>query len=212
MTNLAFIALYQDQKTLAFWQELAPYFEQTFRLTFLDIAELEKTDLSPYQGLLTCQPVTCLLPTLLVNPDLSPWQISQDLHQFAQSCQQNFLDYLPWRVTFFAPDGQVLYSNQRADGSFFFLDEEVEPLEDWILAEIKASPTGAFHLPISLESFDQKLVQSFHALYDDEKNFLGILQYTQEISQLLASYLEDSGQALVGWSDVTSGASISNQD
>ncbi|TWS99279.1 sodium transporter [Streptococcus cuniculipharyngis] len=129
-----------------------------------------------------------------------------------QQTSKSFLDYLPWRVSFFAPDGQLIYSNGRADGSFFFLDEDIPPLEDWILQDLKASSTGVLHLPLSLESFDQKIVQSFQTLYDDQKNLIGIFQYTQEISDLLASYLEDSGQALVGWSDVTSGASISNQD
>lgn len=207
-----FLVLYKETQVLTFWQDIAPYFADLATWTFCDMAELTQTDLRAYQGILTTQPVETDLPSLVVDPTDSPWKVSKDIHQFIQQTSKSFLDYLPWRVSFFAPDGQLIYSNGRADGSFFFLDEDIPPLEDWILQDLKASSTGVLHLPLSLESFDQKIVQSFQTLYDDQKNLIGIFQYTQEISDLLASYLEDSGQALVGWSDVTSGASISNQD
>ena len=39
---------------------------------------------------------------------------------------------------------------------------------------------------------------------------LGVITFIQDLKPVLASYLNESGQAIVGWSDVTSGPSSSN--
>ncbi|MCC9969815.1 hypothetical protein HK345_05185, partial [Streptococcus agalactiae] len=41
---------------------------------------------------------------------------------------------------------------------------------------------------------------------------VGYIEHVHNIKPLLEGYLKESGQAIVGWSDVTSGASISNDD
>lgn len=212
MKPLHCLALYEADQNLTFWQEIQTYFSDLLKITLLPLDKLDQEQEGDYQALLTSKQLDTKLPLLVLNPYDHPWQIAEHIRQFIKSQTPQLLDYLPLRLTIFDDKGQVTYSNGRPDGSFFFADEEIEPLDSWILSDIKASEKGSLHLPIPLDSFNQRLMQSYQALYDDQKKLVGVFQYTQDISPLLEAYLDDSGQALVGWSDVTSGASISNQD
>lgn len=211
MKALNCLALYQDEQTLPFWQDIQTYFTDLVRITIAPLADFEPATARDYQAILTTSHLKTTQPCLLLDPSQHPWKIAEQIRQFVQTQTPQLLDYLPLRLSIFDDKGQVTYSNNRPDGSFFF-DDEIEPLDSWLLSEIKSSEKGSLHLPIPLEGFNQRIMHSYQALYDDQKNLVGFFQYTQDISPLLKTYLDDSGQALVGWSDVTSGASISNHD
>lgn len=136
-------------------------------------------------------------------------QLSQQLTQFYQVLN-TYPDKHPMKLTFFDENGQVVYDNKGFDGNFFSFNQEAQPLEDWIQEKIKNDTKHHLTLTVPSPSFDQILLQDYHGLYDQDGNFFGTFSQVIDLKPLLEAYLEDSGQALVGWSDTTSGASITN--
>lgn len=136
-------------------------------------------------------------------------QLSQQLTQFYQVLN-TYPDKHPMKLTFFDENGQVVYDNKGFDGNFFSFNQEAQPLEDWIQEQIKNDTDHQLTLTIPSPSFDQILLQDYRGLYDQDGNFFGTFSQVIDLKPLLEAYLEDSGQALVGWSDTTSGASITN--
>ena len=65
-------------------------------------------------------------------------------------------------------------------------------------------------ISIPSSSFSHILLQHYQGLLSQDGQLLGVLAQVIDLTPLLATYLEESGQALVGWSDTTSGASISD--
>lgn len=136
-------------------------------------------------------------------------QLSQQLTQFYQVLN-TYPDKHPMKLTFFDENGQVVYDNKGFDGNFFSFNQEAQPLEDWIQEKIKNDTKYHLTLTVPSPSFDQILLQDYRGLYDQDGNFFGTFSQVIDLKPLLEAYLEDSGQALVGWSDTTSGASITN--
>lgn len=136
-------------------------------------------------------------------------QLSQQLTQFYQVLN-TYPDKHPMKLTFFDKDGQVVYDNNGFDGNFFSFNQEAQPLEDWIQEKIKNDTKHHLTLTVPSPSFDHILIQDYRGLYDQDGNFFGTFSQVIDLKPLLEAYLEDSGQALVGWSDTTSGASITN--
>ncbi|CAM3200054.1 hypothetical protein STPL106120_00215 [Streptococcus pluranimalium] len=136
-------------------------------------------------------------------------QLSQQLTQFYQVLN-TYPDKHPMKLTFFDKDGQVVYDNKGFNGNFFSFNQEAQPLEDWIQEKIKNDTKHHLTLTVPSPSFDHILIQDYRGLYDQDGNFFGTFSQVIDLKPLLEAYLEDSGQALVGWSDTTSGASITN--
>ncbi|MXQ48260.1 hypothetical protein GRB29_02400 [Streptococcus pneumoniae] len=136
-------------------------------------------------------------------------QLSQQLTQFYQVLN-TYPDKHPMKLTFFDEDGQVVYDNKGFDGNFISFNQEAQPLEDWIQEKIKNDTKHHLTLTVPSPSFDHILIQDYRGLYDQDGNFFGTFSQVIDLKPLLEAYLEDSGQALVGWSDTTSGASITN--
>ncbi|WP_341931557.1 hypothetical protein [Streptococcus pluranimalium] len=136
-------------------------------------------------------------------------QLSQQLTQFYQVLN-TYPDKHPMKLTFFDENGQVVYDNKGFDGNFFSFNQEAQPLEDWIQEKIKNDTKHHLTLTVPSTSFDHILIQDYRGLYDQDGNFFGTFSQVIDLKPLLEAYLEDSGQALVGWSDTTSGASITN--
>ncbi|MGT2742938.1 PAS domain-containing protein [Streptococcus plurextorum] len=121
----------------------------------------------------------------------------------------NYLDFLPYKTAFYDQNLQLAYSNGKADGTFFPSQDQVLP--QWVWQELSQSTEKSLHLEIPNEAFGQVFMQSYIMLFDDSGDFQGVMETVQDIKPILSSYLENSAQALVGWSDVISGASISNE-
>ena len=107
--------------------------------------------------------------------------------------EEHFLDFLPYRASFYDKDLKLVYSNKQSDGSFF-PEPEPKKLPDWIWQDLQLQESKSLHFQLPTESFQDMIIQ----------------YYIQNIKPLLSSYHNETGQAIVGWSDVTSGASIKN--
>lgn len=150
-------------------------------------------------------------------PSLSPrdWDITTSLAlasylmTISQPEPSLSLDKLPLHTAITNQDNQLIYHNQKPKDPFFPDELDQTPVEDWLIQEIQTRPEHTVHLLLPTTSFDQILIQSYQGLYED-KEFKGIFQQVQDIKPMLASYLTETGQAIVGWSDSTSGASIKN--
>lgn len=131
-------------------------------------------------------------------------------HGFMNTNDQ-LLDYLnlfPYQASFYDKTGKLIYTNGKSDGSIFPSIEE-QDLADWIIDAVQTNSSHQLHLQVPVDAFDRIMMQSYQALFEGEL-FKGVYAYVQDIKPLLSSYLQESGQAIVGWSDVTSGASIAN--
>lgn len=122
----------------------------------------------------------------------------------------NFLDYFPYKTAYYDKDLKLIYSNGKPDGTFFPSQDDLLP--DWIWQELRLSKEKSLHLEVPNEAFGKIFMQSYTMLFDETGDFEGVLEMVKDLKPILSSYLENSGQALVGWSDVTSGASISSDD
>ena len=72
------------------------------------------------------------------------------------------------------------------------------------------------HLPYKLAAYDtqgnfQVLIQTYQAAIDKDGNVLGFWETIYDLKQPLKTYLDNSAQALVAWSDATSGASFKEE-
>lgn len=162
---------------------------------------------TPVPNLASYQLPTNLRPDQLTTTQLIDliWGISQ----FIANKKSLPLDHLPLHMALTDQNNQFTYHNGKPKDPFLIGDKDQTPVDDWIIQEIKTRPDHAVHLLLPSISFEQILIQSYQGLYDQEQ-FKGIFQQVQDIKPLLASYLKETGQALVGWSDTVSGASIKN--
>lgn len=175
-------------------------------------------DLSNYTGqLVLSNPPLPNLASYQLPDHFKPDQLSQTelvdliwgISQFVVSKDLLLLDHLPLHVALTDQNNQLTYHNGKPKDPFLPLDTDPEPVPDWIIEEVKTRPDHAVHLLLPSISFEQILIQSYQGLYDQDQ-FKGIFQQVQDIKPILASYLKETGQALVGWSDTVSGASIKN--
>ncbi len=122
---------------------------------------------------------------------------------------KKLLAHLPYRLSFYDDNLKLIYSNNRYDGSILS-EMEAETLPEWIWQSLQQTPEKALHFQLPTESFDQIIMQTYQIIYDDSGDLIGVISYHQDLKPLLSNYLTETGQAIVGWSDVTSGASIGN--
>lgn len=133
-------------------------------------------------------------------------ELSQFLTNFYLEKRQFILDFFPLQARLFDQNGKLQYHNQKLD-PFFQLNDD-EDMESWSLKELKETQKAKHYL-VPQQSFDQILVQSYFGFYD-QSQLKQVLDLTYDIKPLIKMYLEETAQAIVGWSDVTSGPSISN--
>ena len=101
---------------------------------------------------------------------LSPIQYIAISHERSYHESMNdlktLLNHLPYKLAAYDAQGNFLYDNGGADGSFF--PREPENLPDWIMSEVLASPTKERSYQIPTDSFDQILIQTYQAAIDNE--------------------------------------------
>ncbi|MCY7187415.1 sodium transporter [Streptococcus gallolyticus] len=122
---------------------------------------------------------------------------------------EELIAHLPYRASFYDNNLRLIYSNNRSDGSFF-PENESEKLPEWIWQNLHQIPERVLHLQIPTDSFDAILIQTYQLISDSSGKSLGVITYIQDLKPLLSSYLNETGQAIVAWSDTTSGPSIGN--
>lgn len=209
-------ALYRTLDDQRFFETMAELFTDVFTLTLLPATgDLPK----PNTALSLSQEANCLhlhLPDgqklALPSHKIADWDSLTSLtlaKKLTQLACQLPLEQLPLHLAITDQDNQVSYHNDRPKDPFLLDDIDQAPVEDWIIQEVQTRPEHAVHLLLPSISFEQILIHSYHGLYQGQ-DFKGIFQQVTDIKPLLASYLKETGQALVGWSDTTSGASIKN--
>ena len=119
------------------------------------------------------------------------------------------LAHLPYRASFYDNNLKLIYSNNRSDGSFF-TENESKKLPEWIWQSLHQSPEKSLHLQIPTDSFEAILMQTYQLILETSGQSLDVITYIQDLKPLLSSYLKETGQAIVVWSDTTSGSSIGN--
>lgn len=122
---------------------------------------------------------------------------------------EELIAHLPYRASFYDNNLSLIYSNNRYDGSVFSKNE-VKKLPKWIWQNLHQVPERVLHLQIPTDSFDAILIQTYQLISDSSGKSLGVITYIQDLKPLLSSYLNETGQAIVAWSDTTSGPSIGN--
>lgn len=221
------LSYFDNDAERLFLTQLAQQFSYLFDLSIFEKNNLPD-ELSPYQGQLVLDQHESLdLPLMtlttraeetsfqLPNLQLENWtsQTAFELAAFlttaVQKLEHSWLDDLALHAALFNKDNQLIYHNQKPKDGFLFEQVEASPLPNWQFQEFQTHPHHVSHLLLPSISFDQILVESNQGLYQNGQ-FQGIFQQVWDIKPLLSSYLEETGQAIVGWSDVTSGASIKN--
>lgn len=122
---------------------------------------------------------------------------------------EELIAHLPYRASFYDNNLSLIYSNNRYDGSVFSKNES-EKLPKWIWQNLHQVPERVLHLQIPTDCFDAILIQTYQLISDSSGKSLGVITYIQDLKPLLSSYLNETGQAIVAWSDTTSGPSIGN--
>nr|WP_074595736.1 sodium transporter [Streptococcus gallolyticus] len=122
---------------------------------------------------------------------------------------EELIAHLPYQASFYDNNLSLIYSNNRYDGSVFSKNE-VKKLPKWIWQNLHQVPERVIHLQIPTDSFDAILIQTYQLISDSSGKSLGVITYIQDLKPLLSSYLNETGQAIVAWSDTTSGPSIGN--
>lgn len=212
-------ALYRSPDDRRFFEAIAELFVDSFLLDMVATDDREQAPSSSDADLMLVETAEALLLLLpdgtkfpLPNRDLKSWDSLTSLalaKKLTQLASQLPLDQLPLHLAISDQTNQLVYHNGRPKDPFLFDDLDQEPVEDWIVQALKTKPGEAVHLLLPAISFEQILVQSYQGLWQGQE-FKGIVQQVQDIKPLLASYLKETGQAIVGWSDTTSGASIKN--
>ena len=103
---------------------------------------------------------------------------------------KTLLNHLPYKLAAYDAQGNFLYDN---------------------MSEVLASSTKERSYQIPTDSFDQVLIQTYQAAIDNEGKVLGFWETIYDLKQPLKTYLDNSAQALVAWSDATSGASFKEE-
>lgn len=124
---------------------------------------------------------------------------------------KDILKHLPYKIAFYDETGKPLYCNGQNDGSLL-PDQEARALEPWLLDEIVKSPRKSLSYQVPSQAFDQILMQTYQAALNQEGQVIGIMETVTDFKGPLASYLDETAQALVPWSDATSGPSIKRED
>ncbi|MBJ8349426.1 hypothetical protein [Streptococcus zalophi] len=218
-----------------FFEKLADSFSDICHIELIEASQIvpDKVLLrNNYVGLLAFSPLKVDLPSLLfsnqpindneniyisniseafTNPE-SILLISNKLFLFVNKLQKNSFNYLPFNFSVYDANDRLDYSNDKTDNEFSIESQPKEKIEDWIVEEVKNSPSHSFTLTIPTMSSEKILIQHFQGLYDKNQRYHGVLQNVFDLKPILENYLNETGQAIVPWSDVTSGASIKNDN
>ncbi|MBM7636115.1 sodium transporter [Streptococcus saliviloxodontae] len=122
---------------------------------------------------------------------------------------KEIMNHLPYKLAYYDAQGKLVFDNGGTDGTFF---REIEPedLPEWICQELRLSETGSLQLQLPSDAFDKILFAHYQVARQDDGTIIGFSETIFDFREALSSYLNETGQAIVGWSDVTSGASIKN--
>ncbi|WP_421038330.1 hypothetical protein [Streptococcus hyointestinalis] len=216
------LALAKSTAERTYFEKLIEAFSDLFTISIADNYQ----DKHVYDGLFCFERQELGMPQLLfsfeekkgyVFAELPPFSdtqktidLTQQLTSFYHRLETHFLDHLPYRVAFYDASGAVAYDNHKPSNPFELADDATA-LDGWIKDQLDSTEKGQLHLPLAQSAFSAILMDSYYKVTSPSGD-KGYVEIVQDIKPLLEAYLADSAQALVGWSDVTSGASIASDD
>ncbi|MCU9533210.1 hypothetical protein [Streptococcus sp. CSL10205-OR2] len=217
-----------------FFEQMSKSFNTVCQIDVMDLSENsleERIDKGNYSGLLSFTKINTSLPTLLFSekPDIfktiyianvsqafsdvaNVLLISNGLYLFLNGLKNNLLDYLPFNLSIYDENNQLTYTNHRPDNEFSIESKTNETIDNWIVTELSKSSSDSFSLTIPTMSSEKILIHHYQALKDINNEYKGMSQSVLDIKPILENYLNETGQAIVPWSDVTSGASIKSDE
>ncbi|MEX2805436.1 multidrug transporter [Streptococcus sp. H31] len=226
---LALIPENNRQTAEAFFTELADGFSYLFCLELDYVSAQISYKVGQYDGLFTFSEIDCPLPTLKFTTEASENQqtffvdgtcftdpksilsLTRYLTEFYQKIQPDILSYLPYQVRFFDQSHRLVYSNHKPESSLPLSDDDSpKRLDEALIQELNDEEISSLHFPVAESVFDQILIQSYQKLYDRQNQLMGTLESVHDFKPVLSAYLKETGQALVGWSDTTSGPSVTD--
>lgn len=224
----------ETQKIKNFFEQLSKSFNAICQIDVIDISKENfdsRLDRENYLGLISFTKLYKPLPILLFcdKPDIidtiyianvskafsdvtSVLLISNSLYLFLNSLQENLLDYLPFNLATYDKNNLLTYTNHRPDNEFSIETKVNITLDPWIVSKLNQSSFDSFSLTIPTMSSEKILIHHYQALRDISNEYKGISQSVLDIKPILENYLNETGQAIVPWSDVTSGASIKSDE
>lgn len=207
------------------FEKLKETFHDLFLMDIID--QKESYVINNYSGVFSFSSLEVTCPLLLFSEqetgdDLSFYispstfengqsslDLSRHLIQFFQQLNDALLNQFPYQMRLAHQNGDFIWHNQQFNGSFF--PDQESTLEAWILSQFQNQKNlSEKHFLLPSASLDHIYFQSYFALRNQEGQYLGSFDMVQDLKPILAQYLEETAQAIVGWSDVTSGPSISN--
>lgn len=221
------LAIYQSTEEETFFKQLNDILQEIISLSVVSQDESQELTLGNYGGLvsfseqnehknlpharltLSDREEGFFLPHLELE-HLEPsycLQLGAYLTRASSPSPQAFLDKLPLHFAISDQNQHIVYHNHKPKDPFLFDDTHANPPSTWILQDIKHTPHHIVHQLLPSISLEQILIHSYQGIMDGDE-YLGTIEMVQDIKPLLASYLKETGQAIVGWSDTTSGASI----
>lgn len=214
----------QDAELESLYKTLEEHFSHLFHLTISSTFSMEKS--RDFQAVfLPKNDDRLMLPQLifstaeLSNSHLVYKENLVEMKQFSAlnvkltnfyfTIANQMINAHPFQVRLADQTGTIIRHNHQFNGSFF--EDDNLKIESWIQKQlVKPNGIDQKHFLLPSASADHIYYQSYYALKDEQGTYLGSLDYVQDIKPILADYLEETAQAIVGWSDVTSGPSISD--
>lgn len=216
------LALFTSPEEQALLQTLADTFSDLYTIDCLALTDYTKSIEQDYQAILTWQDLPSQLPQLHLgdlglcgnNPSQDnvaiALKLAHDLIRLNYRIEPSVLGSFPYQASLSDKTGQVISSNQKPSDPFDWEEKQPTAVPKWIMQHLTDQPKKTFYMTVPSPAFDQILVHTYQLCHNDQQEITGVFHYVQDIKPLLADYLTETGQALVGWSDVTSGASIHN--
>ncbi len=209
-----------------FYTKLKTYYSDLFSIYIIDAIEKVK---GPFDAIFSFTPIETLdKPHLLFSPQLGSsdsfyvnqeildsadtiLRLSRYLNNFYQKYSSFCLRDFPYQLRISDKDGHFTFHNQQFNGTFF--PDQTSRLEPWLYQQLSdPERADSKHLLLPSASLDHIYFQSYYAIRDHQKHYLGSIDIVQDLKPILSQYLDETAQAIVGWSDVTSGPSISDDN
>lgn len=214
------ILIYSNQAEKTFLNHLSEFYNGLFHFELLSETDIEGDNNTPFLGFKKfLHHSNCLLFSFEDNESFitarSPenWtfeyikDLNHHLFEFNNKITNDLLKYFPNDLIFQDKNG-----NQICKHCPNTLFPDLESIDEWLISELIHSNDGQKHFLEADDSFDRIMMQSYYLLKDDSNEVNGYAYQKQDIKPILKSYLDETAQALVGWSDVVSGASIKNDE
>lgn len=202
MLKMRLKCLYENNEEKSWFKDQLQSLKTLFSIQIEKYEDLQEWE--PLTIILSFKKVSSTSPSLLIGDRKSVEELVLPLLKLQQQCMNQLLEALPFNVTLSDNNGLLVTNSHPREFSFFEETlEESYQVPEWI----KSSLNGEVHQTVISPLND---VIPIHSYYQLEPNKRINLEIVEDIKPKIATYLKESAQAIVPWSDTISGASISS--